>query len=411
MTRTALESSVCRTRFGDSVVLKEPSLEPPDEPAQCARGQTAHCAARQNRKRPPSKPTASHVMHRLKHISLVAAMAALMLAGVGCRSEPQSPAPAETTAQVDTTTSPSVIEQLGDTTLREAGRQVQYFGLRVFLAVIVLVLAVFVIRGFVFLLEKLAASNAERRLFYKRMVPIVRIILWTIATFVILRGIFELDATSLLAAAAAIGVAIGFAAQDIIKNIFGGLVILFDQPFQVGDKVAVGGTYGEVASIGLRSTRITTPDDNRVSVPNSQIVDGQVANANAGALDCQVVTDLYLPGWVDEAKAKQIAYEAAVSAKYVYLNKPIVVLVKDEFDKTHFTRIRVKAYVLDTRYEFLLQSEITERARLEFRREGLLKPWQNGGSFADSSAGTSLSGTSPAGSSPSGTALSRTEPS
>lgn len=151
--------------------------------------------------------------------------------------------------------------------------------------------------------------------------------------------------------------------------------------------IGVEGTYGEVVSIGLRSTRITTPDDNLVSVPNSQIVDGQVANANAGALYCQVVTDLYLPGWVDESKAKQIAYEAAVSSKYVYLNKPIVVLVKDEFKETFLTRIRVKAYVLDTRYEFLLQSEVTERARREFRQQGLLRPWHGARMHVDFSGG------------------------
>ena len=100
--------------------------------------------------------------------------------------------------------------------------------------------------------------------------------------------VFEVDAATLLAAGAALGVAIGFAAQDILKNIFGGLVIIADRPFQVGDKIQVAGTYGEVTAIGTRSTRIVTPDDNLVSVPNSQIVDGQVANANAGALDCQV---------------------------------------------------------------------------------------------------------------------------
>lgn len=320
-------------------------------------------------------------MNRPLHQCLFGALLLLSLLGGGCTAGVDAPQESgQTTAQVDTAA--SALDQLGDTTLRDAGRTVQFLGLRVFFAAVVLVLTVFVIRGFVFVLEKLAARNAERRLFYKRMVPIARIILWTIAIYVILAVIFQLDATSLIAAAAAIGVAIGFAAQDILKNIFGGLVIIFDQPFQVGDKVSVGGTYGEVVSIGLRSTRITTPDDNLVSVPNSQIVDGQVANANAGALDCQVVTDLYLPGWVDEAKAKQIAYEAAVSSKYVYLNKPIVVLVKDEFDKTHLTRICVKAYVLDTRYEYLLQSEITERARLAFRRAGLLKPWHEARTYA-----------------------------
>jgi small-conductance mechanosensitive channel len=86
-----------------------------------------------------------------------------------------------------------------------------------------------------------------------------------------------------------------------------------------------------VKSIGLRSTRIVTPDDNLVSVPNAQVVDQHVANANSGELNCQVVTDLYLPNWPDENLVKRIAFDAAASSKYVYLNKPIVVLVADEF--------------------------------------------------------------------------------
>jgi small-conductance mechanosensitive channel len=213
-----------------------------------------------------------------------------------------------------------------------------------------------------------------RRLFYKKLVPITRILLWAFAAYLIVRVIFQVDAQGFLAAAAAVGVAIGFAAQDLLKNLFGGIILVFDQPFQVGDKISAGGTYGEVVSIGLRSTRIVTPDDNLVSVPNAQVVDGQVANANAGELNCQVVTDLYLPGWIDEARAKKIAFEAAASSKYVYLNKPIVVLVKDEFKETFLTHLKVKAYVLDPRYEFLFESDVTERARAGFRDAGLLEP-------------------------------------
>jgi hypothetical protein len=107
-------------------------------------------------------------------------------------------------------------------------------------------------------------------------------------------------------------------------------------------------------------------------VPNAQVVDDQVANANAGELNCQVVTDLYLPGFVDESKAKKIAFDAAVTSKYVFLNKPIAVLIKDDFKETFLTRIRVKAYVLDPRYEFLFQSDVTERARAGFREAGLM---------------------------------------
>jgi small-conductance mechanosensitive channel len=258
--------------------------------------------------------------------------------------------------------------------LGEARQQVRNFGVAVVWSIVVLVLFSVTIRGLVWLLDALAERNASRRLFYKRLVPIVRIVLWVFAAYLIIRVIFRVDYQGLVAAAAAVGVAVGFAAQDLLKNLFGGLILVFDQPFQVGDKIHVGGTYGEVVSIGLRSTRIVTPDDNLVSVPNAEVVDHQVANANAGQLHCQVVTDLYLPGWADEAQAKRIAFDAAASSKYVYLNKPIVVLVSDVFKETFLTQVRVKAYVMDPRLEFLFQSDVTERARSGFREAGLLKP-------------------------------------
>lgn len=258
--------------------------------------------------------------------------------------------------------------------LGQAGQRVGSFGVGIFWSAVVLVVFNVLIRFIVWLLDTLAERNTSRRLFYKRLVPIVRIILWVFAAYLIVSVIFRVDAQGIFAAAAAIGVAVGFAAQDLLKNLFGGIILVFDQPFQVGDKVSVGGTYGEVVSIGLRSTRIVTADDNLVSVPNAQVVDQQVANANAGELNCQVVTDLFLPGWVDESEAKQIAFDAAASSKYVYLKKPIVVLVSDVFKETFLTRVRVKAYVLDPRFEFLLQSDITERARAGFRESGLLRP-------------------------------------
>jgi small-conductance mechanosensitive channel len=256
--------------------------------------------------------------------------------------------------------------------LNQAGERVRSFGYGVVWSIILVTLFNFTIRGLVWVLDALAERNASRRLVYKRIVPIARIVLWVFAAYLIVSVIFEVDAQGLLAAAAAVGVAVGFAAQDLLKNLFGGIILVFDQPFQVGDKISVGGTYGEVKSIGLRSTRIVTPDDNLVSVPNAQVVDQQVANANAGELNCQVVTDLYLPGWPDEAAVKRIAFDAAASSKYVYLNKPIVVLVADQFNERVVTRVRVKAYVLDPRLEFLFQSDVTERARAGFREVGLL---------------------------------------
>ncbi len=268
-------------------------------------------------------------------------------------------------------TSKSVADQ-AKRTVEEAGETIKGLGIKAFFSVLVLILTAYTIRFAVWMLNSLAAQNAEQALRYKRFIPIVRILTWAFAAYLVISVIIGLTGEQLIAASAAAGVAIGFAAQDVLKNIFGGLVIIFDQPFQVGDKVAVGDTYGEVVSIGIRSTRIVTPDDNLVSVPNSQITDGQVSNANAGVPDCQVVTDLFLPIHADEGVAKSVAYEAAASSQLIYLGKPVAVLVKEVFDKELMLRVRVKAYVLEHKYEFAFQSEITQAARREYRRLGLV---------------------------------------
>ena len=255
--------------------------------------------------------------------------------------------------------------------LEEARDEVTNLGYAVFWTIVVLVAFHFAIRAVIWVLETLSErsgtpaspSSADPHYPHAALGPS--------RGYLIVGTIFRVDAQGILAASAALGLALGIAAQDLLKNVFGGLIVVFDQPFQVGDKISVGDTYGEVVSIGLRSTRIVTADDDLVSVPNSQVVEEQVANAERGAAHCQVVTDLYLPGSVDERKAKEIAFEAAVNSRYVFLEKPIQVFVEDEFRTTFVTRVRVRAYVLDPRYEFLLRSDITERARDGFRAAGL----------------------------------------
>jgi small-conductance mechanosensitive channel len=247
-------------------------------------------------------------------------------------------------------------------------------GRRIVIAILIIVLVYYLLRGLLWLIETIADRSATRRLFFKRLIPIVRMLTWAMVLYFIVANVFDVDRNGLLAASAALGIGIGLAAQDVIKNILSGIIIIFDAPFQVGDKVRVGETYGEVKSIGLRSTRIVTLNDSLVSVPNSQLVDDQVSNANAGVLDCQVVTTLFLPGWTDVALAKKIAYEAAANSRFIYLDKPIVVNVRDDFRETFLTEIIVKAYVLDHLYEAALASDITETAKMGFLEAGLLYP-------------------------------------
>lgn len=74
------------------------------------------------------------------------------------------------------------------------------------------------------------------------------------------------------------GVAVGFAARDTLENIISGVTILLDQPFRIGDKIIIQGTYGTVMEITLRSTRLRTPNNEVLVMPNLQMVNNQLLN-------------------------------------------------------------------------------------------------------------------------------------
>jgi len=79
---------------------------------------------------------------------------------------------------------------------------------------------------------------------------------------------------SLLAGVGIGGIAIALAAQKTVENLFGSISIGVDQPFRVGDSVRLGdGTVGTVEAIGMRSTRIRTPERTIVTIPNGKLAD------------------------------------------------------------------------------------------------------------------------------------------
>lgn len=220
--------------------------------------------------------------------------------------------------------------------------------------------------------ELLSNRVARARFFFGRLEPFARIGIWFIALLIILRTLAPSDGT-FLAGLGSIAIAIGLGAQDMIRNLLGGLAVLTDRPFQLGDRVRIGGAYGEIDHIGLISTKMTTPDDTRVTIPNSQILTNQVYNSNSGVPDCQVVTDICLPAGTRPDEVVRIGEEAAYASPYLLLSKPVVVLIADQFDQHPYTRLRVKAYVHDHRFESRMQSDITIRAKREFIRRGILE--------------------------------------
>ncbi|TVR81558.1 MAG: mechanosensitive ion channel family protein [Chitinophagaceae bacterium] len=96
--------------------------------------------------------------------------------------------------------------------------------------------------------------------------------------FIVIVQASGIDLSALTILAGALGVGIGFGLQSITNNFVSGLIILFERPIKVGDRIEVGDTYGDVAQISARSTTILTNDNISIIVPNSKFIENEVIN-------------------------------------------------------------------------------------------------------------------------------------
>ncbi len=126
-----------------------------------------------------------------------------------------------------------------------------------------------------------AASQTEDKKFDDQLLPILRN---TMKVFVVIVAVLltsqnlGLNITSLIASLSIGGLAIGLAAQDTLANLFGAVAVFADKPFRVGDRIRLDSVEGDVESIGMRSTRVRTPDGHLVTIPNKTVGNATITN-------------------------------------------------------------------------------------------------------------------------------------
>jgi len=129
---------------------------------------------------------------------------------------------------------------------------------------------------------KIAAGTAST--LDDQLIPLARKLVKALvifSTFMLVLGHVGINLTALLAGLSIGGLALAFAAQDSVKNIFGSLMLLLDRSFQIGDQVlipSIDNIEGVVEEVGLRSTRIRTFDNSLISVPNGKLADAAINN-------------------------------------------------------------------------------------------------------------------------------------
>ena len=127
------------------------------------------------------------------------------------------------------------------------------------------------------LLRRLLARTKLDERIQKYLLAGVKLILYIVTVLIVAESL-NIPMTSLVALLSVGSLGVTLAAEDILGNVAGGLVILSAHPFSIGDYVEVGGVAGTVHEISLNHTKLVTPDGHLVMLPNKELASSQMTN-------------------------------------------------------------------------------------------------------------------------------------
>jgi small-conductance mechanosensitive channel len=223
--------------------------------------------------------------------------------------------------------------------------------------------------------ERLSARFSNRRPTIQKVQTVARFALYIIAFGLIISLSIRLDPTALTVIGGALAFAVGFALRDLVASFIAGITIMFDRPFQVGDRVTYGGEYGDIIQIGLRSVRMNTLDHNIITIPNNRVFTDVTSSGNYGALEMQVPMDFYVGADQDVERAVELIREACLNSPYLFLARPIPVLAKQVILENYVAfHLKARPYVFDCQYEKPFETDVHFRVLQAFREHGIGPP-------------------------------------
>jgi small conductance mechanosensitive channel len=165
-------------------------------------------------------------------------------------------------------------------TLNSALGLLSTWGLQVVGAIVVLILGRWIAR----MIRRGVVRALERAKTDESLVPFVSGIAYYLALTVVLIAVlslFGIETTSLVAVLGAAGLAVGLAMQGTLSNFSAGVMLLVFRPFKNGDVVEAAGVKGSIVEIGIFSTVLKSPDNVKITVPNSAIYGETISNYTA----------------------------------------------------------------------------------------------------------------------------------
>ena len=217
-------------------------------------------------------------------------------------------------------------------------------------------------------------GNTYHILLLSLLQPLIAAILWIIAVLFLLDHVLGFNIGALLAGAGIAAMAVAFAAQNTIANIFGAISLILDRPFEIGQRIEVGDKSGVVESIGLRSTRLRTLDGTVWSIPNRTMTDTAILNFSTRPNFKHVftITLTYSTGAEKLRRGKEILHSILDGYPLFDMEKlPPRITFSEMADCS--LNLQVICWFQTTDFFAFTQAkeEITFRILEEFNREGL----------------------------------------
>ncbi|HEY7512976.1 MAG TPA: mechanosensitive ion channel family protein [Vicinamibacteria bacterium] len=170
---------------------------------------------------------------------------------------------------------------------------------------------------------------------------------------------FGVDVNSLVVSLGVGSLAVGLAAPDTLANMFAGFTLMLDRPFLIGDRIQLAsGETGDVVEIGIRATRIQTPDETILVVPNGVLTKEKVTNLTRPTRSLTARAEVGVVYGSDLDKAKRVLVDAARASSYVDKEREPVVLVTRLADFS--INLRVAFWVRDYLEQGLALSGVLE---------------------------------------------------
>ena len=202
--------------------------------------------------------------------------------------------------------------------------------------------------------------------------------LWTIGvvigTATLLVSIWNLELTPFLASAGLLGIILGFAAQDAIGNLIGGVALYFDNTYKIGDVILLeDGMRGTVTDIGIRSTTVLTTDNVLVTVPNSVLNSTQVVNETAPERLVRIRVPLTAAYGTEYREVEQIVLDVCEDAPLIR-ESPRPRVLFDRFGDSALV-FELRAYISHPLTEKRAVDQVNRRVYDAFTEAGITIPF------------------------------------